>query len=140
MDVFDRAKRDEGFSRYPYRCTGGALTIGYGRNIDEENGGPGISEIEAGFLLRNDLAAAEIHLRGVFSNWETMGPVRQGAFINMRMNLGPSRFLGFRNMIAAARRGLWDIAGREARDSRWYFQVGMRAERIAREIETGVSI
>jgi len=115
-------------------------TIGYGRNIDGDAGGPGISEVEAGFLLRNDVAAAEIHLRGVFPNWKTMGQARRNAFINMRFNLGPSRFLGFINMIAAVTRGAWGIAGMEARDSRWYFQVGSRAERIARTIETGVSL
>ena len=44
--LFDRVKRDEGFRRYPYRCSAGALTIGYGRNIDEYHGGGGINVIE----------------------------------------------------------------------------------------------
>ena len=140
MDLFEQIKKDEGFRRYPYRCPAGALTIGYGRNIDEEKGGPGIAEDEAAFMLRNDLVGAELHLKALFGNWGAMGQVRRNALLNMRFNLGPFRFGGFVKMITAVQKGYWDVAGREARDSRWYFQVGQRAERIARELETGVSL
>ena len=139
-ELFEQIKQDEGFRRHPYECTAGALTIGYGRNIDPDHGGPGISEDEAHHMLRNDLAAAEIDLRGVFPNWKTIGLVRQNALVNMRFNLGPNRFRGFTNMIAAINRGAWGMAGFEARDSRWFHQVGQRAVRIAQEIETGVSL
>lgn len=139
-EVFERVKKDESYRRHAYRCRAGVLTIGYGRNIDEEAGGPGVSEVESSFLLRNDLAISESHMKVVFNNWESMGQVRRNALINMRMNLGPGRFIGFRNMVAAIRRGSWGIAGMEARDSRWYYQVGSRAERIAKAIETGASI
>ena len=139
-DLWEQIKHDEGYRCYPYRCSAGVLTIGYGRNIDEVGGGPGIAEDEAAHMLRNDLHSAEIDMKGIFPNWADIGQARRNAFINMRFNLGPTRFRGFVNMIEAARRGVWGIAGMEARDSRWYFQVGGRAERIARTIETGVSL
>lgn len=42
----------------PYRCSAGKLTIGVGRNLEDK----GISEEEALFLLRNDIAEAELQL------------------------------------------------------------------------------
>ena len=64
MNVWDQLRRDEGFRPYPYLCTGGALTIGYGRNIARDKGGPGLAEVEAAFMLRNDVAACEIRVCG----------------------------------------------------------------------------
>ncbi len=60
MELFEQIKEDEGFRRYIYKCSAGAWTIGYGRNVDPGKMGPGISEDEAAHLLRNDLAAAEM--------------------------------------------------------------------------------
>ena len=139
--LWERIILDEGGYRcYPYKCSAGVLTIGYGRNIDEARGGSGIAEDEAALMLTNDISKAEAHMKAIFPNWEPMGQARRNAFINMRYNLGGRGFTRFVNMIEAAKRGFWDAAGREARDSTWYFQVGSRAERIARTIETGVSL
>ena len=140
MDLFEQIKKDEGFRRYPYQCSAGAWTVGYGRNIDANHGGPGVSEDEAHHMLRNDIAKAERHLKEVFPNWLTMGTVRQNALINMCLNLGAGGFSRFVNMISAIKRGYWGKAGFEARDSRWFVQVGRRAERVAQEIETGVAL
>lgn len=45
--------RDEGFRSKPYKCTAGKLTIGVGRNIEDN----GITEDEAMYLLENDIAS-----------------------------------------------------------------------------------
>ena len=47
MNLTDRVKMHEGLRLKPYRCTSGKLTIGYGRNIEDN----GITEAEASFLL-----------------------------------------------------------------------------------------
>jgi GH24 family phage-related lysozyme (muramidase) len=47
-------RNHEGFSKFAYQCMAGEWTIDFGRNIDK-NGGPGITEEEALFLLSNDL-------------------------------------------------------------------------------------
>ena len=42
----------EGLKLQPYKCTAGKLTIGVGRNLDDV----GITDIEAKFMLENDVA------------------------------------------------------------------------------------
>ena len=46
---------EEGYRAHSYICTAGAITVGVGRNIDADNGGLGISEDEAKYMLRNDI-------------------------------------------------------------------------------------
>ena len=41
----------EGLRLKPYKCTSGALTIGYGRNLDAR----GITEAEAEMMLSHDI-------------------------------------------------------------------------------------
>lgn len=140
MNVFDQIRADEGYRAYPYRCSSGILTIGYGRNIDEPAGGRGLSEVEADFMLRNDVAAAEIDLKGIFTNWDKIDLVRKGALINMRYQLGPGGFRGFHNTIRAVQHGLWTLASEHALDSRWAVQTPHRALRVAEELRTGVAL
>ena len=139
-DPVERLKLDEGYRRHPYRCSAGALTIGYGRNIDPDHGGQGIDEPEASFLLRNNLAAAEIDMRSIFPDWRNIGMVRQAALLNMRFQLGATGFRGFRLMIRHANAGQWIRAAREATLSKWARQVPERAYRVAMEIRDGVSL
>ena len=66
------------------------------------------------------------------------GGARQAALIDMRLNLGPARLRGFRNMIAAAERQDWATAALEARDSAWAKQVQpTRVEHIVTMFVTG---
>lgn len=48
----------------------------------------------------------------------------------MRFNLGHDGFRRFKNMIAAVKNQAFNQAAREMKDSRWYHQVGKRAERL----------
>ena len=139
MDVLERLKRDEGFRPHPYRCTAGALTIGYGRNIDPDKGGKGISEIEASFMLRNDLAAAEIDMKSIIPNFQKLDPVRRGALLNMRFQLGPGGFRSFKKMIAAVNRMDYPTAALEAQRSAWWHQTPERAVRVVEELRHGIS-
>ena len=50
-----RVRRNEGLSYLPYRCSAGALTIGYGHNLDAR----GIDIEVAELLLKQDLEIAE---------------------------------------------------------------------------------
>jgi len=139
VNGWDQRRRDGGFRPYPYICTGGALTIGYGRNIDRDKGGPGLAEVEADFMLRNDVAACEIDLKAIFPKWDAFDMVRKGALINMRFQLGAGGFRGFQNMIKAINYGAWQMAANHALDSRWALQTPNRAMRVAEELRTGVA-
>jgi lysozyme len=128
--AMDMIKADEGFKRYPYRCTAGKLTIGYGRNIEDV----GISESEAGYLLYNDVYNAWADLAqflfpAQFSTW----PERiQTALVNMRFQLGHSGFRSFEKMIKALRVEDFSAAAHEILDSKYAKEdTPERAERIA---------
>ncbi|WP_144395655.1 glycoside hydrolase family protein [Pleionea sediminis] len=131
-ELKDDLKRDEGFRAYPYECTAGKVTIGYGRNLEDV----GISQDEAESLLTNDMNKA-INDLSLFNWFNKLNDNRKRAFSNMVFNLGLTRFLKFKHMLSAIERGDFTTAAYEARNSRWYRQVGRRAERIVSLIEKG---
>lgn len=122
---------DEGFRAKPYRCSAGILTIGYGTNIEE------ISEEEARYLLDRRTTLAIVDL-ACFPWFHSLDSVRKRALINMRYQLGPSRFRGFKKMIAALARGDFNAAADEALDSKWAkLDTPERAARVAGRLRTG---
>jgi len=130
-------KQDEGFESHAYRCPAGALTIGYGRNVDPDQGGPGLTESEASLLLGNDVAACEADLANIFPGWESISMARRATLINIRFQIGPGGFRSFRRMIAAIQVGDWQTAARELAASRLMVQVPRRTTRRVRELEVG---
>lgn len=125
-------KIDEGLRRKPYKCTAGKLTIGYGRNLEDN----GISMAEAAYLLAHDIDAAE--LDAVKLPWyEALSDNRKIAVLNMIFNLGLPGFLKFKNTIAFIAAGEWEKAAEGLKASLWYKQVGARAERIIELIREG---
>lgn len=125
--------RDEGLVLKPYRCTAGKLTIGVGRNLEDV----GLSRDEAIYLLGNDIETAIKDLDAALPQWRLFSEARQRALVNMVLNLGRTRFMGFRNMIDALKRADFDEAARQALASKWASQVGARAQRIAKMIREG---
>ncbi len=126
-------RRDEGVRLKPYRDTVGKLTIGVGRNLDDT----GITEGEADRLLEDDIGRAIADLDGALPWWRNLSEIRQRAVLNMAFNLGLSRLLGFKTMLADLERGDYEGAAREAIDSRWARQIGARAQRIAMMLAEG---
>jgi len=141
MDIVARLKKDEGFSKFAYRCTGNKVTVGYGRNIDRA-GGKGLSEREAHMLLLFDIRECEEDLSNLFGalRWAAILGVRQNALTNMRFQLGHNGFREFNLMIEAIKRKDWSIAAEEALDSRWASQTPLRARRVYDELRTGVDL
>lgn len=125
--------RDEGLCLKPYTDTVGKLTIGIGRNLDDN----GISLDEAKYMLANDIASACRDLDRVMPWWSKISERRQRALVNMTVNLGIPRLRQFRMMLVALEAGDWDAAATEAMDSAWAKQVGARADRIAQAFREG---
>ena len=96
----------------------------------------GVTKDEALFLLANDIEDAIKDLSN-FDWFEDLDPVRKKVVIDMRYNLGPTRFRGFKKMIAALARGDYKAAAAEMVDSRWYHEVGNRSKRLVKMMETG---
>jgi lysozyme len=128
----DWIKKNEAFKSHPYLDTVGKLTIGWGRNIDDN----GISKEEADFLFDNDFARCQRELAPF--PWYVNAPQNvQYALMNMCFNLGIARLLGFRNMIMALTAKDYTKAAMEALDSKWANQVGDRAKQVALMMRQG---
>ena len=124
--------RNEGIRLHPYRCPGGRLTIGIGRNLDDL----GITKAEALYLLDNDIQRVEGELDEGLPWWRELSAVRQAVLIDMCFNMGFHGLFGFVRMLMALQRGDWSQAATEIRGSDYYSQVGARAKRLLRMIET----
>ena len=132
----------EGGRHVAYRCPAGALTIGWGHNLDAKpvrGLGPGssLSDAEAESLLRADLAALAARLDLRLSWWRGLGPARSAVLLNLAFNLGLSGLLDFRRMLAATRAQRFEEAAAEMLDSRWAAQVGRRAHALAAQMRPG---
>ena len=129
-------KRHEGVRSHAYRCSSNKITVGCGRNIDE-NGGIGLTDSEIDMLLANDIKRVEQELADRFSWYRNLDSVRREAMIDIAFNLGITKLLGFKKALAAMESGDYYWASTEFNASRWAEQVGYRAEELCDMIETG---
>lgn len=126
--------RHESYRRTPYRCSAGKLTIGIGRNLEDV----GIDLEEARYLLDRDISRAVNDLATAFPWFERMERIRRDALVDMRFQLGPTRFRGFRQMLAALTRGDMEAAADAALDSKYArLDCPDRARTVAHMLRTG---
>jgi len=136
MRVEDMLLREEGFVPHAYQDPLGYWTIGIGRLIDKRKGGR-VSKDEALFLLRNDIDEVK---RGLDENipwWQGLKPVRQAVLISMAFQMGVAGLLKFKRTLQAVKDGDFEKAAKGMRGSLWARQTPGRAERHARQMETG---
>ena len=117
----------EGVKLKPYYCTGGKLTIGVGRNLEDV----GISRSEAQFMLENDIIRVMKQMDESIPIWRDQSPVRQLVLLDMAFNLGVFGLTKFQNTLAFIEAGDYDAAAEEMLNSRWAEQVGARAMNLA---------
>lgn len=119
--------RDEGFRSKPYKCTAGKLTIGVGRNIEDN----GITEDEAMYLLENDISSCIKQLTTKLP-WYTSKPdAVQRVLTNMCFNLGISKLMSFKKTLSLIELGKYKEASVQMLNSLWARQVGERAIRLS---------
>ncbi|ELE5025658.1 glycoside hydrolase family protein [Vibrio fluvialis] len=128
-------KKHEGLRLKPYRCSNQKLTIGYGRNLQDN----GISQQEAETLLQHDLDAA-VKNAETLPYFASLNDARQAVIVDMIFNLGLPRFGMFKKMIAAIEQKLWHVAANEMLNSRWARQVGKRAKTLSEMMRTGAPL
>lgn len=147
-EIMQRFAFHEGVVLKPYRCPAGYRTIGIGRNLDtnpiteeeKEVVGDwehGITRNAAFYLLRHDLLRCRRQCRKYIAFWSSLDIERKYALLDMCFNLGIHGLLKFRKMLAAMEIGDFRGAAKECLNSKYAKDVGARAERIARTIETG---
>ena len=134
LELVERIKSAEGYRRFAYECSVGALTVGYGTVI--ERGGHGIPEFIAELLIRDYLQTlqARFEAHGWF---RSLDPARQAAVLEMGYQMGYEGVMGFTRMIEAIEASDWDIVKLEALDSNWAQQTPARADVVSSRVAYG---
>ena len=142
-------KRHEGYSSVLYKCSGNAMTIGWGHNVDanplpkdirtylDEIGCITITMAER--LLDADIKIARDSCKALFRNFDAFSENRQNALIDFVFNVGITTARKFKNTIAAIQESenAWCRAALEFKNSKWFSQVGNRSVEICEMIMNG---
>ena len=132
---------DEGVMYEVYLDHLGYPTFGIGHLIlddDPEKGfavGHSVDPERVTQAFQRDLDIAITECAMLYDLWNTYPGEVQEILVNMMFNLGRPRLSGFKNFKKAVDAGDWVTAGIEGRDSKWYRQVGARAERLMVRME-----
>ena len=148
-EIQKRLMLHEGCVDHIYICPAGYKTIGIGRNLETNPLTPKEKEVvgditgkitlkSALYLLQNDVKRCERQLDNNISFLHQLDDERQYALLDMCFNMGIKKLLGFKRMLNAMLIGDYRGASKECLNSKYARDVGKRAVRIARLIETGV--
>ncbi len=130
----DMLIRHEGMRLHPYLCQAGKVTIGIGRNLDDN----GITEEEATYLLGNDITRSVQEAYQAFPWLMYLDQTRCDVIISMCFNMGLTRMRTFKKFLAAAEVKDYDLAAAEMLNSAWAEQVPARAHELAEMFHTGL--
>lgn len=158
MNTEDRARLrnsialHEGLRLQPYLDTVNKLTIGVGRNVEDnpltgaewrslfDSGGVKVSLTSQGAMtvLDNDIAAAEKIASRLPVGWDTLDGVRQGVLVEMTFQMGYARMTAFVHTLESVRLRDFIAAATGMRNSLWFKQVPTRANTLAKRMEFGI--
>lgn len=142
--VMEQLKIDEGVVYEIYLDHLGLPTCGIGHLIlktDPEHGlevGTPVSQARCEELFFKDLQIAQSECIQLYGSdtWMAFPEEVKEILVNMLFNMGRPRLSKFKKMNAALDAGDWKTASIEGRDSRWYNQVGARADRLMSRLES----
>lgn len=117
-----------------YKCPAGKYTIGVGHNIEDL----GISEEVEELLLQQDIEIAEKQVKNAVKCYNTLSEARQYVLVDMCFNIGISKLMEFKRMLAALDKGDYKTAAKEMLDSKWSTQVKSRANYLACVMQSGI--
>lgn len=127
MDILEVLEDEEGFRGSTYTDTEGFETIGIGTKLP-------ITKEEAKLLLEHRLRKLELELQAELNHlfiddeaWDVL--------YMMAYQMGVNGVLKFKKMIKALEVQDYVEASNQMRQSRWYIQTPLRAERMARIME-----
>ena len=130
--LVDQLILHEGVRAKPYMDTVGKITIGVGRNLSDV----GLHESEIFVLLGNDLDDV-VHDLSTFPWFAGLDPIRQRVLCDLRFNLGPTRFRGFKILLRKMSEADFPAAAHALQHSLWYSQVGTRGPRLVKMLRSG---
>lgn len=135
-NIVEQLRRDEGVVEHAYEDSLGYLTIGVGFLIDKKKGGR-IPEPVIDFWLQYEIREKRSELIASLPWFTKLDDARQGVLLNMAFNLGTTGLLNFKETLALVESGKYSDAAKEMLNSRWANQVGKRADRLSRQMQTG---
>jgi len=127
---------DEGVVYEVYLDHLGYSTFGIGhliREDDPEHGwevGTEVSESRVAEAFESDIETVLSDCNTLYPDFDDLPEEAQQIIANMMFNLGRPRLSAFKGMKAGVDAGDWNEAADQMVDSRWYKQVGARAERL----------
>lgn len=137
-ELIRQLKADEGVKPCVYKDHLGFDTIGVGRLVDSRKPGAGLRPFEIDFLLQNDIDDRIEQLTRRLPWFQNLDDARKGVLLNMAFQLGVDGLLGFKNTLAMVEAGQYANAAQGMLQSKWASQTPARAQRMAKQMETGV--
>lgn len=148
--IIQRLMLNEGVRNKAYYCPAGKLTIGIGRNLDDNPltpeeiayighncRGKCITNEQAAYLCRNNIAQVKLELDRNMPWWRDLSPDRQFVMIDLCFNMGIKTLLTFKRTLSSIADGYYIRAGEQLMQSKYAKQVGVRARRNAYALKTG---
>ena len=138
--LMDQLKIDEGCVYELYNDHLGYATFGIGHLVtdsDPEHGqeiGTPVSESRVVEAFEQDVQTVLSDCAILYPDFEELPEEAQQVIANMMFNLGRPRLSAFKGMKAGVDSRDWNEAADQMVDSRWYRQVGARAERLVERI------
>ena len=135
-ELREQLEIDEGCVYKIYNDHLGYATFGVGhlvRESDPENGqelGTPVSEDRVIEAFESDIETVLSDCNILYPDFDDLPEEAQQIIANMMFNLGYPRLSKFKGMKAGVDSEDWNRAADEMVDSRWYRQVGARAERL----------
>lgn len=122
----------EGWRNTMYRDHLGNNTIGVGHLMSRP-----ISDQAVEQILADDIKITVQEMDNTFPGWRDHDEIRQNVLVEMCFNMGAPRLRQFHRMWAALKDQDYATASAEMLKSRWYLQVGRRAETLAQRMLDG---
>jgi lysozyme len=134
--LVDQLIRHEGLRLHAYYDTVDKITVGVGRNLSDK----GLTNEEAMYLLDHDIDECIADLTASYPWFAPLDDVRQRVMVDMRFNLGPTRFRGFKRMLRMMELKDYVQVAASMRQSLWYRQVKARGVRLVQMMLTGKDV
>ncbi len=137
---------NEGVRNKVYNDSLGIPTVGVGLNLLRPDAKAALKAVGANYdsilagksvltdaqidsLLAADLQDSINDLKTIFTDFDSFPTDAKLVIIDMRFNLGPTRFRGFGNSIKDMKNHDWKSAAERLKQSVWFVQTGKRAQR-----------
>jgi len=137
MNLAQMLEAEEDRVPHAYQDHLGYWTIGIGRLIDQRKGGR-LTDKEIDYLLANDIAEKTLEVARALPWIMDLDEPRRAVILAMAFQMGTAGLLAFKNTLAMVQSGDYKDAGRGMLQSRWAEQTPTRAQRMAKQMETGL--